>query len=488
MAFKVGSSRGNREGGQSTFGSSETIAVRVDSVHSAGKTANHAEDYFVGTLLHNAAGIDVDGSRDPNTWASTTQVKVRQRAPKVIVTGDNAPYAVIDFNEGEAKGNAKPVGKNPIIIIENAWKDSKTGEISGGWMHIGANDSPENVLAENALAGQPSYVHSNVMTQVNEEKMGTDANGQPKAKQSRIVYLPEYAALIAGDGEKTALEVLIEKSAQWLYPNAEMGGGHPSVILRIESLSQPMVQVAWLSPARTDDGQYLDAATSVAKFLDEQEANDEGGWKTDEDGNEVLDANGAKIFVKEGNFKHFISNIDNEADFVIEMIPTWTFNTGAKSTPSAQSASKGRVVEGDDRFFRVPNFKADGSVTIPNKDDVKRDKDGNKLPYGSQLIAPAHMFIRRKFDAREKVWRPWSASKTTLVKQFDSFYHHIYDLPTHVTPPQAVERFMAVAQTRHEHLQAYKNNSKPAAAAAPAAADAQPDDTNGLSENSFSPS
>jgi hypothetical protein len=470
MSFKVGSNRGNREGGQSTFGSAETVAVRIDSVHSAGKVADHAEDYFVGTLLHNAVGIDVEGSRDEN-FVSTTKVKVRQRAPKVIVTGDNAPYAVIDFNEGEAKGNAKPVGKNPIIIIENAWKDSKTGEISGGWMHIGANDSPENVYVEDALKDQPSFVHSNVMAQVNEEKMGVDANGQPKAKQSRIVYLPEYATLIAGDGEKSALEVLIEKSAQWLYPNPEMGGGHPSVILRIESLSQPMVQVAWLSPARTDDGQYLDARESVTRFLDEQEANDAG---------EMVDG----VLVKEGNFKHFINNIDNETDFVIEMIPNWTFNTGAKSTPSAQSASKGRAIEGDDRLFRVPNFKADGSVTIPKQDDVKRDKDGNKLPYSSQLIAPAHMFIRRKFNTRDKTWNAWSASKTQLVKQFDSFYHHIYDLPTHVTPAPVVDRFMATAQTRNEFLKAYKNNSKPVA---PAADDAKPDDTNGLSETSFSP-
>ncbi len=480
--FQVGRKSGSGE----RRGSSETVAIRIDSVHASGKTPNHAEDYALGTLIHNACGMEAkyDGE------TPVTQVKIRQRPPRGPVNPENPPYAIRDLREGAAKGNAKPNGKHPIAIFESAYFDSKAGELSVDWINIGALDSPEKLFVHDALSDKTavSFVHSNVYTTVSEEFDGKDQDGNLKKKQNRNVYMPEYGEIIAGDpaNNKSAKDVLIERAAPYLaseliyedgadpVPVSSKGGARPAVILRISKLvlgqDEPeMVQSAWLS-ARTDGGE-LSAEEAVERFFEEQEKNDTEG---------------------NGNFKYFVENIDSDEgkDYVIEMIPVWTFGTGGKSTPTAKSQAAKKPVEGDERLFRVPNFNREtGAVAFPDESSkyAKKDKDGNILPYSSQLIAQGHVLIRRRWDIDENKHHPWSASRTFLAKPWETFYHHINDLPTAVTPDSVLNRFMQTAALRNERLIEYRKSKSAANIPAPAA-EGVPDDSNGLDGSSFSPS
>lgn len=452
MAFKVTNSRARGNGGN--FTASETVAIRVKSVHTAGKVANYDEDYFIGTLLHNAIGIDVDSSRDPETWVPTKEVKVRMKKPNFAFTADNAPYAVIDLHEGEAKGNAKPMGKNPIVILERAYVDAQTGDVVSGWMHIGANHAPENPL-QDTLSGLLSYVHANAWCQVFEEGKKKDRNtGEEKPAQRRQMFLTDYAVRVGAEGDVSSLDNFIAKTAQWLVPNPEMGGGHPSVVLRIASISDPaIVDTTWISPSRDAEGNPEAPEVTLTKWLDEQYAADETAEK-------------------ESNWKTFISNIDSEPDFVIEMIPVWQFNTGSKSIPSVKAAA-GKKGTPDHENFQSYIVEPNGEAAV---------KDDGSLIKGA-LITQGHMFIRRKFDGREQSWRPWSASQTTSVKGLRSEFHHITDLPTIVTPDELVARFKGLAEKRSQIAKQVYDASK-----APAAEEGKPDDTAGLTGSSFSPS
>jgi hypothetical protein len=485
MAFKIGERNNRSNSGGERRGSSETIAVRVESVHAAGKTVNYAEDYFVGTLLHNAMGIDVDATRDQTTWASTTQLKFRLRDPNYKGADSNRPYNVGDLYEGASMGNAKPMGKNPVVMLESAYIDAQTGDVSARWMHIGAIDAPLSPLDVEGISKSVGYLHPNLWTQVGEEYEGKDADGNPKMKQRRTSYLTDYAQIVAASDGVSIIDDLAAKAAEWLTPNPNIGGGQPCVVVRIESTVSGNSEAAFLYPARDANGHSIpgiDADNSIAgavqavqAFLDAQHEND-------------------KSPEKDSNFAFFLQNIEAEPEYIVEMIPVWQFNTGAKSTPTARAAAatNGRVPKHDHEDFQFTVFDKDGKVVRRRVVDADKkpvkDQDGKNVleDVTQQLIGRAHMQINRKFEARDNAMRPWTASKTRLVKPFDSVFHHISDLPTAATPVELVAIFEQKAALRQKLNADYKAGISAPAAAEPPAEEGVPDDSNNL-QSSFTP-
>lgn len=471
MALKVPNQRSRSNDSNS---GAETIAVRLTSVTANEKAPSYENDFFTGILLHNAMGMDVENSRDEN-FVSTVEVKVKLREPTFKFTADNAPYSVVDLLEGGIKGNAKPMGKNPIIVLEKAWIDNKTGFVSAGWVRIGANDSAPSVADGKGLTGMLGHALVDEWTQVFKEKTVKDfETKEDKQQQQSRVFLTNYAERIIGgvDGEgnnKTAMDVFYEKAGSWLLQSPEVGGGKPSVMLRITQFSNPQtVMTTFVRPTYTGEGEarVVDHPhDSLTKWL-------EAEYNEDKDP------------AKDSNWKAFIEMIDNEPDYCIEMVPVWTYNTGRKSLPSAKAASQKKPREANHVAFTSYILEADGTPV------VSKDSNDNETQVMGQLITKAHTMLRRKFERDNVTPRPWSASDYVTVKGNRGMFHQIDDLPTAVTPPEMLARFTAQAERRRamhdaawQASMAAKNGNQQSA---PAADDAKPDDTNGLAAPGFS--
>lgn len=470
MAFNK-PTRQNNGGNGGNGGGTETVAVRLKSVHlvdanySAEKRApsKNKDDYVIATLLQDAFGLKVERGENGE---SLTEVKIKLKEQK-NTNPDKQGYGLADFRKGAKKDSGPKMGANPIMILENASRDFKTDEITAGWLHCGQADSrPEQypnlapVTAEDGTvtkAGGLDHIHINAWVQVQKEKDGKDRQGNPVKRQNRLMLLTDLAATVADKDDLLGNEVI-----NYLYSDPDHGGGSPFLVLRLSQVNPPAVlsaQTIW--PSYNEDGTPKEPVDVVSEFLAEQHSKDES-----ED--------------KDRNFDHYLTNLpaenaeEDSAGYIVEVIPGYRFSTGAKSLPSAMKP--GRKLDSDN--FRSFALDDEGNAITNDKGE----------PVMSQMYTRAHLTIKR--GEFEEGLGPWYATGTHAVRSAfmgqpnkRAEFHSIFDIPTDVTPPEVASYFTSLAAKR-QSMAADLQPKKDAAPAAEGPADDQiPDQTGGLTPN-----
>lgn len=475
MAFNKTARKGNNSGNGTGFGGgSETVAVRLKSVHLVDTNyinekrapQKNKDDYIIATLLQPAFGLDVVRGENGE---SLTEVKIKLREQR-STNPDKQGYGLADFRKGAKKDSGPKMGANPIIILENASRDFKTDEISCGWLHCGMPDSrPEQypelgpVIDETTQeVTKPAvldHIHVNAWVQVQEEKDAKDrTTGEAVKRQNRLMLLTDLAAPVADKQDLLESQVI-----NYLYDDPSHGGGSPFLVIRLCQINPPMTmgaQTIW--PSYNEDGTPKEPVEVVQDFLARQVEEDESPEK-------------------DSNFDFYLENIaeqnaaENSEGYIIEVIPGYRFSTGKKSLPSAMKP--GRRLDSDSfKSFRLDD----------EGNPIAKENTGELLM--SQMYTRAHLTIKR--GEFENGIGPWYATGTHAVRPaFNgqpnkrAEFHSIFDIPTDVTPPEVVAHFASLAAKR-QSLASDLQPKKDATADAESHSDDQiPDHTGGLTPN-----
>lgn len=470
MAFNKPTRQNNGGNGTGFGGGTETVAVRLKSVHlvdtsySAEKRApnKNKDDYVIATLLHDAFGLKVERGENGE---SLTEVKIKLKEQK-NVNPDKQGYGLADFRKGAKKDSGPKMGANPIMILENASRDFKTDEITASWLHCGQADSrPEQypnlapVVAEDGTVTKApglDHIHINAWVQVQEEKDAKDRNGNDVKRQNRMMLLTDLAATVADKEDFLSSEVI-----NYLYSDPDHAGGSPFLVVRLSQINPPMTMAAQtIWPTYNEDSTPKEPSEVVSEFLAKQIAEDESADK-------------------DSNFDYYLTNLPAEnADgdaYVVEVIPGYRFSTGAKSLPSAMK--QGRKLDSDNfRSFRLDD---EGNAVISER---------TKEPVMSQMYTRAHLTVKRgEFEDGPGAWYATGthAVRAAFMGQPNkrAEFHSIYDIPTDVTPPEVAAHFTSLAGKR-QSLAADLQPKKDAAPAAEGPSDEHiPDQTGGLTPN-----
>jgi hypothetical protein len=473
MAFNKPARQNSNGNGTGFGGGSETVAVRLKSVHLV--DTNYAtekraptkskDDYVIATLLQDAFGLKVERGENGE---SLTEVKIKLKEQR-NVNPDKQGYGLADFRKGAKKDSGPKMGANPIIILENASRDFKTDEITAGWLHCGQADSrPEQYPELGAVvdaetqevkkAAVLDHIHINAWVQVQEEKDAKDRNGNDVKRQNRLMLLADLAAPVADKQDFLESTVI-----NYLYNDPDHGGGSPFLVVRLSQINPPMTMAAQtIWPSYNEDGTPKEPVDVVQDFLSDQVAKDDSADK-------------------DSNFDFYLNNLadqnaaDDSEGYVIEVIPGYRFSTGAKSLPSAMKP--GRKLDSDNfRSFRLTD---EGNAIIS-------EKTGDALM--SQMYTRAHLTIKRgEFEDGPGAW--YATGTHAVRSAFNgqpnkrAEFHSIFDIPTDVTPPEVAVHFASLAAKR-QSLAADLQPKKDATPAAEGPADEQiPDQTGGLTPN-----
>lgn len=456
MAFNTPKRRTNSDRSNS---GTENLVVRLKSVHLVDTKAAaerravkpHADDYAIVQLMHSGVGIEAQFDED---GVPLTEVKVKLREHNI--TGENKPYVIADFVKGQRKGTGPKMGDNPIMMLEGCWKDRNTGDISTGWLQCIKPDSDPSMQA--SLEGKFDHVIPNVFVSVKEEKLVDDRNnpGQKRPRQDRFAYLTDFAEQITDIESLKASTV-----SDWLYSYDDIGGGQPSLLLRLSQLDGTDAE-----PTKPE---------GMALFtIYGGQVNEQGEPKSKEEMiDSALEAAVEKDETedKQTNFKFYLENLQSETNYIIEAIPVWRYSTGPKSLPSAMKPGR----RPDHANFRAVVINDDGVVATREKDGVTEDVMG-------QFISRGHLVIKRG-DFQDGPGRWYATSTNTLKNGTANEHYSLMDLPAASTPEALKQSFAEKAAARSAYAQSKLNERKAAKNADSIPEDAIPDQSNGLTPN-----
>jgi hypothetical protein len=459
--------------GAGNGGGNETVAVRLKSVNLVDTTyvaekrplKKSKDDYIIATLLHPAFGMDVQYAENGE---SLTEIKITLREQRVT-NPDKQGYALADFRKGAKKDSGPRMGANPIIILENASRDFKTGEISCGWLHCALPDSPaerypnlDAVVDADGNVTTPAkfdHVHVNAWVQVRTEEDAKDRDGNPVKKQKRLMVMPDLATSVTSKEHLLASEQI-----NYLYQDPAQGGGYPFIVLRMTQINPPMnigTMTVWSSS--NEDGSPKAPAELIEAALEKALEND-------------------KSENKDENFAFYLEHLEAEnaredsEGYVLELIPGYQYQTGPKSLPSAMKA--GRRLDSD-------SFKS-FALDDENQPRVK-ESDGSAIMY--QMYTRAHLTVKRgEFENGPGSWYATNTHPVRLAfngqPNARAEFHSINDIPTAVTPDVLVAHFTEAAAKRQEQARLLIPKKDAPAATNEVPADEQiPDQSGGLTPN-----
>lgn len=470
MAFAK-SRRPNSTQGTVNGGGSESVAVRLKSIHLVDtkysaerrQPEKNKDDYIIATLMHPAFGLDLQYGENGEIL---TEVKIFLKEQK-NVNPDKQGYGLADFRKGAKKDSGPKMGANPIIILENASRDFKTNDISCGWLHCALADSTSepypnldavtNEAGDVVKAAQFDYVHVNAWVQVKKEEDGKDRNGNSVKKQKRLMIMPELATAVSSKEDLLASETI-----NYLYQDPAHAGGYPFIVLRMTQINPPMnIGTMTVYASLNEDGSPKEPAELIeAALARAYEADENPG--------------------KDANFSHYLTNLEAEnaredsEGYVVEVIPGYQYSTGPKSLPSAMKAGR--------------RLDSDSFVSYAIDDDSQVIMKNDNTPVMHQMYTRAHLSVKRgDFEEGPGNWYATGTHPVRLAFQGQpnarAVFHSINDIPTAATPAELVPYFEAAAAKRQEQARSLILK-KDAAPASEAPADENiPDQTGGLTPN-----
>jgi len=420
-------------GGKGNYQPPENVYVQVMAVNDTpgAKEPNPKDDTIDAGLLADAFGLKADFDADGNP---TTIVKARiaqdEATKKRRYSNPDPtkkPTEMWDLKTGRKKGTGDRMGKSPVVILEKA-KLNAAGEIEAQFIFIAQRDRDS----------EKELVIENVLSTVGDEGSYSDGG----KFQKRKIYL---------DTESVKVTSLDELKAAVQNKLSDDRAEKPFALIRVveDKVHETEVEV----------------------------------FKTDDEGNEVLDADGQPIVVgkkprypyearaasvylgregdvtmsPEASIEAWLTNPPRDADaemadiiqaflvdksdghegLIFEVIGGFTYNTGKQSLPSANGRRS------DHYSFQMPWENPETGV---GGIDRKTGK-----PYVTQGVSRAHMVLGRVEDQETPgTYGSWYAQKTFTTKAYGQDLFQEREIITQWTPPAVAALFQAQAERREK--------------------------------------
>ncbi|WP_327210735.1 hypothetical protein [Rhizobium leguminosarum] len=422
----------------------ETVAVimTADPVRVDPKLPTPAEDYFVGTLLTEAfgkkAGEEVRVKVD-------VAAKARKRnAEKVAADQDGNKKAlmeVVDLTFGKVKGGATMMA-NPTIILEKALYNAQTEFVEAEFLTVGTHsDTIDN-----------ERVETGVLVSVDRARKSNRESGG--IYQTRYFYDRDNAAKVewadpaaSVDAVRQAVEQALEKASESEYkrpfvilqvvnknPQPELPFGYEAVSAHI-----PLVYDRENKVSKSPSESFQEFFTAVATDKDGKvrplmvNPVDKDGVVIEDKWVVAKDENGAVVpLLRNQEIADVLDSAFNEfeagsKDYVVQVIPGYSFTTGADSLPSNGN--------GDAVAFLAPE-----------EDEFTGEKkkwDGRFLAEGTVTLGRVKRVEREGTTLGE-----WFAKKTFTALSYDARLFRECEIVTQFTPPAVADVFNENAERR----------------------------------------
>jgi hypothetical protein len=433
---------GNGGGRKKTPRETVAVVMTADPVRVDPKIATPGEDYFVGTLLADAFGKKA--GEEVRVKVEVASKKRKANAEKVAADQDGGKKAlmeVVDLSFGNVKGGATMMA-NPTIILEKALYNAQTEFVEAEFLSVGTHaDTNDN-----------ERVETGVLVSVDRTRKSTRETGG--IYQTRYFYDRDNAAKVEWADPAASVDAVRQAVEQGLAKASESEYKRPFVILQVvnknpqpelpfgyEAVSAhiPLVYDRETKTSKSPSESFQEFFTAVATDKDGKVRplmvnpvdNDgvviEDKWVVakDENGKVVpLLRNQEVADVLDSAFNEFEAG---SQDYVVTVIPGYTFTTGADSLPS--------------------NGNGDAvSFLAPEEDEFTGEKkkwDGRFLAEGTVTLGRVKKIAREGTTLGE-----WYAKKTFTALSYDARLFKECEIVTQFTPPEIAEVFAENAERR----------------------------------------
>jgi hypothetical protein len=373
--------RTGRGGGN--FKQTFNVPIRIHTVHVTNdKKATRGVDSLEGSLLAPAFGLAVD---------AIVKLRIRDRGePR---DKDRTPMEIFDLQPGKKKGTGGRMGQNGAIIAENA-QILEDGTIECGWVKVVEHEYSEQPGKEWLHLGHVSVG----FLRINEKDETT-------ARQDRFIHYPEHASVISGQGEE-AIASFKEKVTGLLADRSAQAGGRPTVVIRL--VNQKAIGTAG-SVATASIWRGFDRDNNVPLSPEETVDN----WLANPENAKWL---------------NFIQNADQiaSAEGVLEVWPSWHFNTGLKTAErEVKNKSSGKVHTAEQ--YAAPMIDDAGEPLF--QENGKRRTHFGLIAEGMHMVVVPEGFT------------DWIANQTWSLESFPQKLYSIDDLPTANLSPDVKKVF-----------------------------------------------
>jgi ribosomal protein L19E len=393
--------RTGRGGGN--FKPSFNVPVRIHQVHvSNEKGATRGVDFLEGSLMAPAFGLEADAV-----------VKVRIKDRGVPRDKERTPMEIYDLQPGKKKGTGARMGTHGAIVAENA-QLLEDGTIECGWVKVVEHEYKEKPAGEWMHVGHVSVG----FLRINEK------DPTSPARQDRFIHFPTAARVISGQGEE-ALASFKDTVVGLLADRAEQAGGRPTVVVRL--VNQRAIGTAG-------------SVATATIWL---------GWDRDNKVSISPEATVDTWLANPDNAKwlNFIQNADNIAasDGVLEVWPSWHFNTGLKTAErEVKNKDAGKVHTAEQ--YAAPMINDAGEPLFT--ENGKRRTHYGLIAEGMHMVVVPENFT------------DWIANQTWTLESFPQKLFSIDDLPTDNLKPEVKKVFEDNAVKRVTDKRAARNATR----------------------------
>jgi hypothetical protein len=453
---------GNGRGFKKPQRESVAVIMKTDPYRADLKIATPAEDYFVGTLLADAFGKKAGEEVRVKTEISSPKRKAN--AEKVAADQDGNKKAlleVVDLTFGKVKGGATMMA-NPTIILEKALYNAQTEFVEAEFLSVGTHsDTIDN-----------ERVETGVLVSVDRaRKSNRDGGG---IRQTRFFYDRDNAAKVEWNDPASSVEDIRQAVEKALEDASKSEYKRPFVVLQVvnknpqpelpfgyEAVSAhiPLAYDSESKTSKTPTESFQEFFTAVSTDKDGKvrplmvNPVDPDGVALEDKWVVAKDANGAVvpllrnqeiIDVLESAFEEFEAG---SQDYVVQVIPGYSFTTGRDSLPSS---GNGDAV----------------SFLAPEEDEFTGEKkkwDGRFLAEGSMTLGRVKRVEREGTTLGE-----WFAKKTFTALSYDARLFRECEIITQFTPPEVADIFSENAERRLAEKNQRANERREARNNAPA--------------------
>lgn len=422
----------------------ETVAVvmKADPVRVDPKVATPAEDYFVGTLLADAFGKKA--GEDVRVKVEVSSDKRKKNAEKVAADQDGGKKAlmeVVDLTFGKVKGGATMLA-NPTIILEKALYNAQTEFVETEFLAVGTHsDSLET-----------ERVETGTLVSVDRARKSTrDAGG---SYQTRYLYERDKASLVewadpatAVDAVRAAVEKALEEASQSEFkrpfvvlqvvnktPQPELPFGYEAVSAHIPLVYDRVNKVS-KTPAESFQEFFTAVSTDkdgkvrplMVNPVDGDGVVIEDKWVVakDAEGKVVpLLRNQEIVDVLDSAFDQFEAG---STEYLVQIVPGYTFTTGADSLPSTGNGDATNFLAQDEDEFT-----------------------GEKRKWDTRYLAEGTMTLGRvkRVEREGTTLGEWFAKKTFTAHSYDARLFRECEIITQFTPPEVADVFRENSERR----------------------------------------
>lgn len=431
---------GGNGGGKKKLVKENVVVVMTEDPHRADpKKATPSEDYFKGVLQHDAFGLSKGD--EVQVKVDVKSPKRKQNAEKVAASGDRSKslMEIVDLTFGERKGAGAMMEQNPTIVLEKAFLDNQTGFVVAEFLHVGTHsDTIEN-----------ERVESGKLVSVDKVRKSTGEDGETKARQRRYLYDRDAAELVSWSDPATSVDAIQKAVVDVLAKASESEYKRPFAVLQIvnsnpqpelpfgyEAVSAhiPLVYDAENKTNKSPEESFRAFFTEVKLGedgkpvplkIEQKDANGNSKWVVakDEQGNVVPRLRNQDVVdVLESAFQEFESGV---LDYVVQVIPGYSFSTGRDSLPGGNS-------QGDAMSFLAPG---------------EDDYDGSKLPFDVRYLSEGSMVLGR---VKKRELGEWYAKKTFPTYSWEVKLFSETEIVTKHTPEAIKAVFEENAERRFQ--------------------------------------